>query len=182
MFITASESIFWLMFSISVISIGERNTATRRDAKLGVVARAALAYRPQRIPAFPEEAPPEPPLFGCASACPNLYHIRTGLGIRNANSGCGMCRSQQTIALTKRRKNSLYRITGAYCQVWNPARNYHHRRCLPHPSPLPQIPPITGNHPLVPPEGFLARAGEGAVAVVVAVDVNQAVAFAHFSG
>jgi hypothetical protein len=48
--------------------------------------------------------------------------------------------------------------------------------------PLPQIPPITGNHLLVPPERFLARAGEGAVAAVVAVDVNQAVALAHFAG
>lgn len=53
---------------------------------------------------------------------------------------------------------------------------------LSHPTPSPQIGPISGNHLLVPPEGFLARAGEGTVAVVVAVDVNQAVAFAHFAG
>lgn len=47
---------------------------------------------------------------------------------------------------------------------------------------LPQICPIARNHLLVPPEGFFARAGEGAVALVVAVDVNKAVAFAHFTG
>lgn len=49
-------------------------------------------------------------------------------------------------------------------------------------SPSPQIPPIAGDHFLIPPERFLAGAGEGAVALVVAVDVDKAVALAHFAG
>lgn len=68
------------MFSILVISIGRENR-NQRDAKLGGGSSNGVSVTgPQRIPAFSEEAPPEPPLFGCASACSNLYHIRIGLG------------------------------------------------------------------------------------------------------
>ena len=45
-----------------------------------------------------------------------------------------------------------------------------------------EIRPVTGDDFLIPPERFLTRTRQAAVARIIAVHVNKAVAFAHLTG
>jgi len=76
-----------------------------------VVAQAELALPDTKETGASCEAPTWATIILDALSPNIIYIMLPCVSVRNANSGCGFCRSEKTIALSVKGKNKLYGIT-----------------------------------------------------------------------